>query len=421
MKKLLFLLLCLGQAAWAQVPANTKVSVLTAKLAAKNYPEGFDQYEVTLKLVSGAVADRQMLALALPNGTARYAYLDLFGQTLAAGKTTAPCAVHVAGGEIKAGQTLVAPETIKAPAQRTFGFKTGTMFVDGPPGTYFGQISGFTGVAQVGDELDYTNDRGQKGRAKIVGFKIGYLEPKILFAGLADNQVSIQVLASPAQVDFSNSTAKPASGAAPVAGPQTAGNQPKASGKVKPIMVNKVLENAEVKITVHRLIKYNPDPADSTYDIFKVDYSMDYYIVDATVENKTDRELDASDYLLRFNFFTPDGQSADEFTRLFKSGNSTDAAKQDADKVDVNIFGGTGKIKLAQVLAKYSYHLPDYEKVHRPATDALMTKKLKPRQVLRAEAATPMGVPPSYRIQGLGTWGGTFFSKKNLLFVALSL
>ncbi|MCU0449755.1 MAG: hypothetical protein MUC97_07890, partial [Bernardetiaceae bacterium] len=303
MKKLLFLLLCLGQAALA------KVSVLTAKLAAKDYPDkGFDQYEVTIKVLSGAVENRQMLALALPNGTARYMYVDLLDGKLGAGKTSPyPCALHVMGGEVKAGQTLLAPEAaVKVPAQRTFGFKTGTMFTDGPPGTFFGQISGFTGVAQVGDELDYTNDRGQKGRAKIQGFKIGHhLEPKVLFAGLPDQVVSIQVLATPPAADFSNSTAKPASGAAPVAGPQTAGNKPKPSGKVQPITVNKVLENAEVKITIHQLVKYNPDPADSTYDIFKVDYSLDYYIVDATVENKTNRELEPGDYLLRLNFYTP--------------------------------------------------------------------------------------------------------------------
>jgi hypothetical protein len=58
-----------------------------------------------------------------------------------------------------------------------------------------------------------------------------------------------------------------------------------------------------------------------------VDYSLDYYIVDCTVENKTDKPVDAGDYMLRLHFFDKNGKSTDEFLRLFKADNSGDEVK----------------------------------------------------------------------------------------------
>jgi hypothetical protein len=129
--------------------------------------------------------------------------------------------------------------------------------------------------------------------------------------------------------------------------------------------------------------------------------------------------VDAGEYMLRFNFFDKNGKSADEFLRVFKSENSKDEVKKDAEKIDVNVFGGTSKIRLSQVMVKYQDFVPDYDTKHKAAANAIM-KELAPKQKIRSELATLMGVPPSYKIEGLGTWGGTFFNKKNLLFVPIS-
>jgi hypothetical protein len=189
--------------------------------------------------------------------------------------------------------------------------------------------------------------------------------------------------------------------------------------KVKTIPVNLVLEDKNLRITVHNLVKYNPSP-DEGIDLFKIDYTLDYYIVDATLENKSAVPLDCGEHLLRFNFFTRTGESADEFTRIFKSRTANpDDTRQKADRVDVSVFGGTGKLVMANVLAKYQVTIPDYDAKHKANTMAL-SKPLAPGQKIRSIDATIMGVPPSYVIQGLGTWTGVPFDKKNFIFVPLT-
>jgi hypothetical protein len=191
-------------------------------------------------------------------------------------------------------------------------------------------------------------------------------------------------------------------------------------GKLKTIPINVVLKSNDFKITVHNLIKFNPDPANKTYDIFKVDYSLDYYIVDATVENISKKDIDSGELMLRFNFFDKKGQSADEFLRIFKEKNGeTDDVKKQATVLDKGVFGGTSKIKLAQVMAKYTESIPDFDKKHKTDADAIF-QIIKPGQKVHSIAATLMGVPPSYKIESIGTWPGTFFEKKNLVVMPLS-
>jgi len=57
-------------------------------------------------------------------------------------------------------------------------------------------------------------------------------------------------------------------------------NLPKqpASHQIRTIPVNLVLENKEVRITIHNLIKFNPDYTYQSLDLFPVDYALDYYI-----------------------------------------------------------------------------------------------------------------------------------------------
>jgi hypothetical protein len=75
---------------------------------------------------------------------------------------------------------------------------------------------------------------------------------------------------------------------------------------------------------------------------------------------------------------------------------------------------------MASVMVKYETTIPDYDTKHRVQTNAL-NKPLAAGQKIRSINATIMGVPPSYKIEGLGTWNGTFLDKKKLLFVTVKV
>jgi hypothetical protein len=337
-------------------------------------------------------------------------------------KTRSQVSVKVVGkAGLKAGQQLVSSDlaVVKIPPNRSFACQSTMAFLDSEPNVLFSSINSIKGYAKVGDEITFLNDRGQQGSGKILGFSLaGGYQPECIFEGIEDNAVTMRVKTN--GIDMSNAAialgkmtaAAPAAASTPVS---------KSKHRVKTIPAEVVLEDKFVKITIHNLVKFNPDSTDGSIDIFKVDYTMDYYIVDATVENKTDQPLDAGDYLLRLNFFNAAGQSADEFLRLFREGKqSNDPVKQDANKVDVNVFGGTSKLRLSNVMVKYQMWLPDYDSKHKPQTQAL-NKPLAPHQKVHSIDATIMGVPPNYRIEGIGTWTGAFFNKKNLLFTPLKM
>lgn len=382
-------------------------------------------YEVNFKVLTGNIegSGRKLpLALPLPNNTKAFAYLEAYDDVATGKSTPSPASIKVYGHKIQIGKQLVSHDLapIKKPVNSSFEFKTYTAFLSHEPGVFFGGIHSIKGFAAVGDEIAYTNARGQQGKGKILNFELkDGDETNFIFDGIPDNLVSIKVLTMN-PVDFSESTVIPASAAMASSTPAPTPTKEPAH-KIKAIPLEVVLENKEVKITVHQLIRFNPDPSTSALDIFHVDYTLDYYIVDATFENKTNTTLDLGDYLLRFNFFSTDGKSADEFLRIFKAGKDTkDETRQDADKIDTNIFGGTSKIPLANVMVKYIMALPDYDARYKAQTDALY-KPFAPKQKIRSVNATIMGVPPSYKIEGLGTWNGTFFDKKQLLFVAVKL
>lgn len=403
---------------------GTSIELLTVK------PAGYDgdvkYFEITFKVISGKVEGTgtpEAMAIPLPDKTKAFAYLLAF-DPLSAGKSSVnPAQLNTVNYIPKAGQKVVSHELapVNIPDKRSLQCKTGYAFLlDNDDKLLTVTIQGIKGHAKTGDVIHYVNDRGQKGSGTIKDIEIkGGYHSDYLFEGIPDQAVTLKVYTN--GVDLSNATVGTNLPSSDAAASKPPAGSPVARHKTQTIAVEKVLENKDIRITVHNLVKFNPDPNAGDFDLFKVDYTMDYYIVDATIENKTDQALDAGDYLLRFNFFTADGKSADDFLRIFRSGeNSNDPAKQDANKVDVNIFGGTSKIPLAQVMVKYISTLPDYDTRYKPQTEAI-NKPIPARQKIRSIDATIMGVPPSYTIEGLGTWSGVAFDKKKLMFVPIKI
>jgi hypothetical protein len=408
---------------WAQ---NVKIEITSCKTLGQEGEATL--FEVGFKVISGKIEGTGKdfpLALPLPNGTKAFAFLNAYDDVPAGKNSPSAATLKVFGYPVQTGKTLVSHDlaVVKMPPNRSFAFNSNIAFLGEEPHVFFGSIKNIKGIVAVGDEIAYTNDRGQQGKAKILDFEVkGGYNTKVIFEGVPDNIITIKVQAQ-SQIDFSDSKVIPASGA-PTTTPSTnpASNTKKTPAhKIKTIPLEAVLENKEVKITVHQLTRFNPDSTDRSLDIFPVDYTLDYYIVDATFENKTASTLDVGEYLLRFNFFSPEGKSADEFLRLFKAKkDNNDSVQRDADKIDTNIFGGTSKIPMASVIVKYEMTIPDYDTKHKPSTDAL-NKPFAPGQKTRSIIATIIGVPPSYKIEGIGTWNGTFFDKKKLLFTPIKL
>lgn len=426
MKKIIFafsLLCCLSTAAFSQ---NLKISLTGANFSYKS--DGVDNYQVTFKVASGKIdaGTKAEFAIVQNNQITGYAIISDAGATLKAGETTkygAQMSV-ISKTPPKAGTMLVsfdlAPTNL--PANRTFSFKTGQAFLGNQDNEFSASIENLNGALKVGDALEYVNYKGERGKAKIKELQVGGATPPILIPDLPPDARPSVVVVSETKADFTNATVASLGGLPAATASASEAKPAKAASKdkIKKIPVNVALENGDVKITIHNLIKYNPDSTNNQYDMFKVDYSLDYYIVDCTFENKSDRPIDAGEYMLRLNFYDKNGKSADEFLRLFKAGGSRDAVKKDAEKVDANILGGTSKLAMVQVIVKYQQNIPNYETAHRAAADAIV-KTVQPRQKVRSEMATIMGVPPTYKIEGIGTWAGTFFNRNNLLFAPIAL
>lgn len=415
----LFIFLCFY--ALTQFAQNTKLVLTKVKLGGKQ--DAFNIYEVHFKVISGNVGDTRVDVCLLKDGQIKsYGYVEVWDKLGAGQSTKSAQTLYIVGTDVKEGMTLISYDLIPStlPANRTFSFKTQQAFLGNEPNEFFASIENLKGTLKVGDAIEYVNFKGERSRGKITELQVERMKPPILIDGLpAEASQSVSIV-SDTKADFTKATVASIGslGNTPIATTKT--TEKSNNSKTKTILINAVLENNEVKITVHNLVKFNPDPTDNQYDIMKVDYGLDYYIVDATIENKTAQPIDAGEYMLRLNFFDKNGKSADEFLRTFKNDGSHDDTKQKADKVDVNIFGGTSKIRLSQVMVKYQALFPDYDTKYKPNVEAIM-KNIAPKQKIRSEMATLMGVPPSYKIEGIGTWNGTFFNKKNLLFTPMKL
>lgn len=385
--------------------------------------DGFVYYAVKFKVLKGSIGlDKVYLAWQDGNEVKAYATLSS-GEELKTGQTTKyEEYIEVAGPPLKPGTTLVSTDLLKLPSVpgKQYSFQTDQAFIGLTDYDFFSGIQNWKGVLKIGDPVEYVNFKGEKSKATISKISIRGMDIPLLNENIPYSVPVMLEVRSETKIDFSK--AKVATPgvlkSVPVAANTESKSAKKLNHKVKKIPVNVTLANKEIKITIHNLVKFNPDPTDTLYDIFKVDYSLDYYIVDATVENISAKPLDAGEYMIRLNFFDKEGKSADEFTRIFKGGDSE--VKRDASAVDINVFGGTGKIKMSQVLVKYQDLVPDYATKHKPA-DQAMYQPLAPGAKVRAELATILGVPPTYPITGIGTWGGTFYQKKNLMLSALQL
>lgn len=400
---------------------NNQIQITKIAQTAKQAP--FDVFQCNFKVIKGKAENYATFGIFQNNELKNIVKLEL-AETYTAGKETKYAEIfYVIGEGLKVGTTLVSLEAAipKSAASQAFSFNTNMAFLGNEKNTFGGMIKDIKGAIKVGDSFEYKNFKGDVSTGKINKILLdNNIDIPFLPEKLANgNDVSIDVTTEKG-VDFSNATVSSKMGTL-VASKSAEEPTVKSFGKIKTITVNTILKNNDFRITVHNLIKFNPDPAKKDYDIFKVDYSLDYYIVDATVENISKKDFDSGDLMVRFNFFDKNGQSADEFLRLFKEKKGEkDEVKSQASVIDKMALGGTSKIKLAQVMAKYTESIIDFDKKHKAEADAIY-QTLKPGQKVRSIAATLMGVPPSYKIEGIGTWSGTFFDKRNLVVSNISL
>lgn len=159
---------------------------------------------------------------------------------------------------------------------------------------------------------------------------------------------------------------------------------------------NVTLTDGKLKITLNNLVKYAPKQADSP--VFKVDETIDYYILDVTIENVSGEIVDAGDYVIHLNLYDAAGVNSDDHGRLFKETNSE--AKGEIDAADKQIFGGTSSLRYATILTLYSENDPADTQVDYDA----VWGKLQPGQKVHCTALKAIGVPKTYKPTEIGFW-----------------
>lgn len=159
---------------------------------------------------------------------------------------------------------------------------------------------------------------------------------------------------------------------------------------------NVVLTDGKIKVTLNALVKYNPKQADSP--VFKIDETLDYYILDVTVENVSKEVIDAGTYMIHLNLYDAAGINSDDHGRLFK--NTDSEAKTEIDIVDKQILGGTSSIRYATVLVMYTENDPEYKQEDYDAAYG----QLQPGQKVHCSALKAIGVPKTYKPAEIGLW-----------------
>jgi hypothetical protein len=377
----------------------------------KEYPGSPKMFEAEVKVLNGTLKADGFLDLTLPNGDKGYAQFEFAEKDEAPAGTTAKFYVKAIQTDVRVGQKWVSRELSKPilTISQKFEIESPTFFIM-QKDEYMLPVQSLKGKLSVGDALEAITPKGQKCAAKVTEIKaadkyiIDLLTPSTeqAYVMIKTNGCEIPSQSRFTSVGLVGNTSSPVAQA------------PTFKGERNIMPINAVLENEEVRITVHNIIKYKPKPNAVTDAIMKVDYTLDYYILDATLENKTNKTIEGGDYMLRLNFFTAEGESADEFGRIFKNkDDKKDEIKNQADAIDKAVFGGTSALRFAPVMVKYQEDLPNYDKTK----DDAIWGKLEAKQKVHCETIKAIGVPKSYLPTHVGAWKD---SRKKWFLVAIN-
>ncbi len=409
---ILFACVALTIQTWAQ-----SQGLQIGKILKRDKAEPFEAIQAKVKAIGMDIKVRDQFGVVKNNELISLIKLEMADQ-LKAGKTSDYAElIYCMGEPLTDNQIIVPLSSIKASTFKNtgFSFSTSYAFLGESNQDFFMTVNDIKGSIKKGDSFNYKNDKGQSANGTITkidfeGFELDYL-PAMLSEGKSIN-ITVK---TDKPYDLSKSKIMSGAPQASNSGPESKKSERKINAKT--IAVNKVLQSKDFKITIHNIVKYKPEPSATEPDIIKIDYDLDYYIFDCSIENTSAKALDAGELLLRFNFFDSNGQSADEFLRVFKAGkNEKDQTKKDANALDKMVFGGSSKLRSAGVMAKYTMAMADWDKTHKAACDAI-NKDIAPGKSQRCIAATIAAVPASYKIEGIGTWQGLAFDKKKLVFL----
>jgi hypothetical protein len=159
---------------------------------------------------------------------------------------------------------------------------------------------------------------------------------------------------------------------------------------------NVTLTDGKLKITLNNLVKYAPKQAESP--VFKVDESIDYYLLDVTIENVSGMAIDAGDYVLHLNLYDASGVNSDDHGRLFKETGSE--AQEEIDAVDKMVLGGTSALRYAGIQVLYSGNDPEYRQADYDNSWGIV----QPGKKVRCSAIKAIGVPKTYTPTEIGFW-----------------
>jgi hypothetical protein len=354
--------------------------------------------DVQLKATTGTLpAGRDNYEYLLPTGDKVYVEVDVFDNLPAGkvGQTMLTCY----NGEPKVGQVLAPRGTFRArpPAGRTFAGVLSQAFLGDGKDEYLLILKQASGYLLPGDVLQ---GEGAKGRCqatvKSIVQSITNQPLDMRSPAMTDAMVEVVSAGCVFDADYKLSLLGSKTAAAE---PAPAAKSGTFGGKRTVFPTETTLRTTEIAITIQNVVQYFPQPEKVL--IGKIDSALNYYVLDATVENLTNQIVDAGDYMLRLNFYDAQGNSADEFGRIFKNEkNKTDDVSRGADALDKGVFAGSSALRFANILTAYTFDLPGFDG---KACD-MAWGKLQPGQAVRCEAVRVIGVPQSYRPTAIGTW-----------------
>ena len=286
--------------------------------------------------------------------------------------------------------TLVAYERFKCSFE--------TAFID-DAGYYAFSYKSVEGAVKVGDQLMVLDQDGKSAKVTINGIELKPNEGSSVRLNAIDERFKIDNGFSLCFYFSSSASTGPGGKFTLSAGTESTSPQTTDAvfkGEREVMKKDIVLTDGKIKITLNALVKYAPKQADNP--VFKIDETIDYYILDVTVENLTDQTLDAGAYLIHLNLYDAAGVNSDDHGRLFKNVNSE--AKSDVDVIDQQVLGGTSAIRYAAVVAMYSEQDPLFN----TEQCDLAFGMLAPKQKVTCTAAKAIGVPKTYMPTEIGFW-----------------